>query len=79
MTAEVKFSIPVPALDALRRIMRRDFDHDQQVQKAQLALPEKERDKEWARTAYRNESDRALIERALGFEADKDEIGSRAK
>lgn len=79
MTAEVKFSISVPALDALRRIVRRDFERDQVTQNANLALPEKERDKDWARTAYRNEGDRALIERCLGFEADKDEIGSRAK
>lgn len=75
MSAEVKFSIPVPTLDALRRIMRRDFDNDRATHSRELALPEKERDQNVLRALMRHEGDRDQVERALGVQSDKDEVG----
>lgn len=75
MSAEVKFSIPVPTLDALRRIVRRDFERDRDAHQRELALPEKQRDQNVLRALLRHEGDRDQVERALGFQADKDEVG----
>ena len=74
MAAEVKFTISVPALDALRRIVQRDFFNDTELHKRIQALPEGERS-EGHRLLLRNEQDRMIVERSLGFDGSKNEKG----
>lgn len=74
MPTEVKFTIPVPALDALRRIIQRDFLHDAEEHKRIMQLPEKDRT-EPLRRLMRNESDRGVVERTIGFDGSKNERG----
>ena len=75
MSADVRFSMSVPVLDALRRIVQRDFLRDVEEQKRIMTLPEAERTEPY-RAMMRRESDRALVERTLGFDGAKSEIGS---
>ena len=75
MPAEVKFTMPIPTLDALRRIVRRDFEHDATISRMQMDLPEKERNTVILRELIRREGERELIERTLGFDGTRDEIG----
>jgi hypothetical protein len=74
---EVKFTMSVPALDALRRIVRRDFDRDVAEHNRIMELPEKERSAEELRQLMRNEHDRGLVERTMGFDGTTDEIGRK--
>jgi hypothetical protein len=77
MTAEVKFTMSVPALDALRRIVQRDFLRDVEENKRIMQLPAAERS-EPLRQLMRNESERGIVERTLGFDGAQDEIGKKA-
>ena len=74
MSTEVKFTIPVPTLDALRRIVKRDYEHDVAEHKRIMGLPEAERPA-LLRAQMRNESDRDQVARSLGFQEAKDERG----
>lgn len=74
MVTEVKFTMSVPAFDALRRIVQRDFMADQRENERIMKLPESERNGP-IRETMRHESDRGLVERTLGFDSSKDEIG----
>lgn len=71
---EVKFVMTVAALDALRRIVQRDFERDVKDNERVMKLPESERT-EPLRQHMRNEHDRGLVERTLGFDGSKNEIG----
>lgn len=73
---EVKFSMSVPAFDALRRICKRDFDNDRAENARLLRLPEAERT-EGLYELMRNENDRGMVERTLGFDSSTNERGDR--
>jgi len=76
MTAEIKFSMPVSALDALRRIMRRDYKQDCTDKILAFEMPESHPKRvEVLRGCLRHENERDLLERVLGIDSAKDEIG----
>jgi hypothetical protein len=77
LQTEVKFTMSISALDALRLIVQRDFLHDVEENKRAIAMPQEDPKRmEIMRELFRHEGQRALIERTLGFDGSKNEMGA---